>query len=138
MPIHKIAQSALVLEEPEGHLHGRLQRALAEEIIDVVERARRESSNRDTFTDFPDGYSTRYRDGSAKRTTPSSGTGNSEFKALSASDVSVCLIERDGNASYIRRLDLDNDGAPRSSELMDFFSEEHSIARDLFKARRQR
>lgn len=126
---------ALVLEEPEGHLHGRLQRALAAEIIDVVERTPDAHVVLETHSPiFLTAVQLAIVTASSRRAEFPSGEG----RPLSPDDVAVCLVEREGNASVIRELPLDADGAPRSSALMDFFSEEHAIAQELLDARRNR
>ncbi len=132
-----VGPSLLVLEEPEGHLHGRLQRALAEEIIDVVERTPDARVVIETHSPI---FLTAIQLAivTARDRAGRSASETDDRRALKSEDVAVCLVEREGNASYIRHLDLDDDGAPQTSALMDFFSEEHAIAQDLLKARRRR
>ncbi len=128
------APKVLALEEPEGHLHGRLQRALAEEIIDVVERTPDarvviETHSPIFLTALQLAIVTAVRRAQHAGAPP---------HPLAPSEVAVCLLERAEGACAIRTLDLDEEGAPRTSELMDFFSEEHAIASDLRRARSER
>jgi predicted ATPase len=123
------APSVLALEEPEGHLHGRLQRALAEEIIDVVERT---PSARVIIETHSPIFLTAMQlaVARARRAPPRDGA-----LPLRAGDVALCLAERDGAACSLRTVTLDDGGAPTSGEFVDFFSEEHTITLDLQRER---
>lgn len=124
------APRVLALEEPEGHLHGRLQRALAEEIIDMLETTPDARVVIETHSPiFLTAVQLAVVRGVKRR-----GDGR---LPLTSRDVALTLAERADGASTLRTIELDDAAVPVTNDLAEFFSQEYAIARDLQRARNE-